>query len=69
VDRISALSASLALYGMSPSDSTAATTTAPDAATAASPAASLSLSSLHLQSQMVTTLFSGTVGTRLDARA
>ena len=74
MDSISALSASLAMYGITPAgDGSSASDVADGAAetsTDIGPAASLMLSSLNLQSQMVSTLFSGaTLGTRLDVRA
>ena len=74
MDSISALSASLAMYGISPvADGSSASDVADGAAetsTDIGPAASLMLSSLNLQSQMVSTLFAGSsLGTHVDLRA
>ena len=74
MDSISALSASLAMYGISPvADAGPATDVADGAAetsTDIGPAAQLMLSSLNLQGQMVSTLFSPSpLGNHIDALA
>jgi hypothetical protein len=74
MDSISALSASLAMYGVTPAaDSSAASDVADGAAettTDIGPAASLMLSSLNMQSQMVSTLFGASpLGRFIDVTA
>jgi hypothetical protein len=70
VDGISALGASPATYGITAAGSSSDAGAAADAATDIGPAAVLMLSSLNLQSQMVSALFcGGTLGSKLDVRA
>jgi hypothetical protein len=74
ISNIAALSSALSLYGLSPTTDSAAAgdpgNVPADPSSDAGPAATLTLSSLHLQTQMVSTLFSGagSLGGTLDVR-